>query len=110
MTTQSMLVKQLECLPCEIEDVDQPFPTEAHHLNEGGHAGQKRRGDDYQIPCCGWHHRGLRKPRMSRDGMTAIYGPSLATDSRQFHFAYGTDDELLAIARAKVNRLLPVSA
>lgn len=110
MSAQSMLVKQLECLPCEIEDVDQPFPTESHHLNLGGNAGQVRRGDEFQIPCCGWHHRGLLKPRMSRDGMTHIYGPSLAVDSRQFRLAYGDDDSLLAITKMKLARLLPVSA
>lgn len=107
MTERSLLVKQLECLPCSIENVPQPFPTEAHHLNMFGLAGQKRRGDAYQIPCCGWHHRALRLPRMTNDGMTAIYGPSLALDSKQFRFAYGTDDQLLALTNTKLAHLVP---
>ena len=110
MSASSMLVKQLECLPCTIEDVPQPFPTEAHHCNLGGLAGQVRRGDEFQIPLCGWHHRGLLKPRMSRDGMTELYGPSLVTDSRQFHFSYGSDDQMVANTNAKIARLLPVTA
>jgi hypothetical protein len=104
LSARSLLVRQLECLPCEIEQVAQPFATESHHLNAGGHAGQKRRGDAYQIPCCGWHHRALLLPGMSRDTMTHAYGPSLATDSRQFRFSYGSDDQLLALTNERLKR------
>lgn len=110
MTERSRLVKLLRCLPCEIEDVQQPFPTEAHHLNFDGKAGQKRRGDEFQIPCCSWHHRALVPYRMSRDAMTHLYGPSLALDSRQFRASYGTDDHLLALTNHKLEQLLPVTA
>ncbi len=110
MSARSMLVKQLPCCACEIEDVHQPNPTEAHHLNLGGHAGQKRLGDKYQIPLCQWHHRSARPVGMTIDAMTGLYGPSLATDSRQFRFAYGTDDVLLAATNHKLAQLLPASA
>lgn len=106
MSAHSLLVKQLPCICCEIEDVSQPNPTEAHHLNEGGHAGQRRRGDEYQIPLCQWHHRGVRPVGMTRDAMSHLYGPSLALDSKQYHFAYGSDDELLAMTNAKLARLM----
>jgi hypothetical protein len=100
----------LRCLPCEIEDVQQPFPTTEHHLNLGGNAGQKRRGDDYSIPACEWHHQGKLLPGMTRDAMCHLYGPSLAVNSRQFRFAYGSDDSLLQITNAKLARLEPAIA
>lgn len=110
MSEYSMLVKQLPCLPCTFEGVSQPFPTEADHCNENGHAGKKRRGDRYQIPSCTWHHRGWTLPGMTRDQMTHKYGPSMAHDQKQFRLAYGSDDALVALTEFKLAELLPVSA
>lgn len=110
MSAHSLQVKRLRCLACEIEGVSQPNPTEAHHLNAGGRAGQKRRGDEYQIPLCQWHHRGVAPRGVTRDVMTHMYGPSLAHDSKQFRFAYGDDEQLLLATQARLARLLPESA
>lgn len=107
MSARSMDVKRLCCLACEIEDLPQPSPTEAHHQNAGGHAGQKRLGDEYQVPLCGWHHRGVRPVGMSSDAMTHIYGPSLALDSKQFRFAYGDDTAQRAATNHKLAQLEP---
>lgn len=70
------------------------LPVEIHHLNGGGHHGQPRRGDEFTIPLCVWHHRGLGPAAK----FTSAYGPSWAKGSRPFRKAYGTDDELLAVA------------
>lgn len=75
---------------------------ERHHLNSGGYAGQKRLGDEYTIPLCSWHHRGVIRPQWTRITMIASYGPSLAGGSKPFRETYGTDAELLA----KTNLLL----
>jgi len=76
------------------------FPVEIHHLNGGGHHGQKRRGDEFTIPLCTWHHRGQGPTREYTD----LFGPSWAKGSKPFRAVYGTDDELLALA----NRLTGV--
>jgi hypothetical protein len=102
-----MQVKRLCCLACEIEDVPQPNKTEAHHQNAGGHAGQKRLGDDHQVPLCQWHHRGVRPVGMGIIAMTHIYGPSLALDPKQVRFAYGDDAAQLAATNFKLARLEP---
>jgi hypothetical protein len=73
------------CLACRKEGLANPN-TQVHHLNVGGKAGQKRRGHDFTIPLCPWHHQG--------HGFGP--GPSLAKQSKAFRAAYGTDDELLA--------------
>lgn len=62
---------------------------DVHHLNLGGHAGQKRRGWEYTIPLCPAHHRGV----MWRE---EDHGPSLAMHPRRFREVFGTDDQLLA--------------
>lgn len=107
MSARSPLVRMLPCIACSIEGVPQPFRTESHHLNAGGHAGQKRRGDEYQIPLEAWHHRGQLLPGMTRDQMTHRFGPSLVHDSKQFRFAYGSDDQLLALTNTKLAQLVP---
>lgn len=74
------------------------FAVEIHHLNGGGHHGQKRRGDEYTIPLCTWHHRGIGPAKEYAE----MYGPSWAKGSKPFRAVYGSDDELLALA----NRLI----
>ena len=95
------VVKQMPCIACAVF-ASICGPTEVHHLNLGGRAGQKRRGDQYTIPLGAWHHRGEPKNGKTASYMRTLYGPSLARESRAFRRCYGTDDELLA----KTNELL----
>jgi hypothetical protein len=81
-------------------------PVEAHHLNLGGRAGQKRRGHDYTIPLGQWHHRGLTLPGRTLTDMREVFGPSLARQSKAFREFFGSDDQLLA----EVNQLLGIAA
>lgn len=87
----------LPCLTCPGCGI-----TEIHHLNGGGHAGQKRRGDMFTIPLGAWAHRGVPLPGAKPSTMEMLYGPSLALTSKAFHARYGTDDELLE----RTNKLL----
>ncbi len=111
MSAYSMEVKRLPCIPCVKWGVQiQPFCTEADHANEQQLAGHKRRGDKAQLPSCGWHHRGLLLPGWSRADMAVNYGPSMAHEQKRFRQVFGTDDEMIAEARAQVDRLLPATA
>jgi len=70
--------------------------AEVHHLNEDGHAGQARRGDEYTIGLCKWHHRGEPPfPSITVTQATKLYGPSLKHEPRRFREVYGSDDALL---------------
>jgi hypothetical protein len=100
---RSLRVRQLPCIACEIRGMAaQCGPTEAHHLNLGGHAGMKRRGDEFQIPLGPWHHRGAPLAGLSQKQMATIYGPSLALQSKAFRAAFGSDDELLALTNERL--------
>jgi hypothetical protein len=92
--------ERLKAMPCLV--CPGCGPTEIHHLNLGGKAGQKRRGDEFTIPLGAWAHRGVIPPGVSGGAMEILYGPSLARGSRRFREAFGTDEELLA----KTNKLL----
>jgi hypothetical protein len=107
MSARSPLVRALPCLACEKEkssaekekpprEYKQPCPTTEHHLNLGGRAGQRRRGDDYSVPLCEWHHQGTPPVEVTASQAAFMYGPSLARTSKLFRATYGTDDQLLA--------------
>jgi hypothetical protein len=85
-------LKEIGCIACWMEG-DMNVHPEIHHLNLGGHAGQKRRGDEFTIPLCEWHHQGKVPERR---------GPSLKWSPKVFREKYGTDDQLLA----KVNDII----
>lgn len=110
MSARSADVRRLECVACEIEDSQQPFPSTEHHLNSFGLKGHKRRGDECSISLCRWHHLGECLPGWCVDAMTNAYGPSWVHDKVQFRFAYGDDDSLLAITNHKLAQLLPATA
>lgn len=66
-----------------------------HHLNLGGKAGQKRRGDLFTIGLCPWHHVGEAEDGVTVGFMRALLGPSLKLESRAFRETFGNDDKLL---------------
>lgn len=92
-------LKEMGCFPCDSIGIPDVYP-EIHHLNGGGHAGQKRRGDEFTIPLCEWHHQGKLIPGQTETQMLMSFGPSLKLHSRLFRHRFGSDDGLLA----KVNK------
>ncbi len=58
------LLQQIGCIACSREGAGYAAP-DCHHIVEGN----KRLGDEYTLPLCPWHHRGVR---------LAKPGPSLA--------------------------------
>jgi len=87
-----MLIKEIGCICCWIKGVPR-VPAEIHHLTVGGKHGQKRRGHDYTIGLCQWHHRGVL-PYIGAQ-LAAGLGPSYALEPRRFREEFGTDDQLL---------------
>jgi hypothetical protein len=104
-------LKELGCLACWYERVAVQWnPTEIHHLNEGGKAGQARRGDEFTVPLCSWHHRGEPPEGFTASEMRLTHGPSLARHSKAFRERFGTDDELLALTNRRIARLDRIAA
>ena len=99
-------LRAIGCVCCWLNERDGLFPTlspvEIHHLNGGGHHGQKRRGDEFTVPLCSFHHRAVPVFPGPYRFQARMYGPSWAKGSKPFRAVYGPDDELLALA----NRLI----
>lgn len=85
-------IKRIGCICCWIKGVEH-VPAEIHHLTIGGKHGQKRRGHDYTIGLCQWHHRGVLPYAGAQ--LAAGLGPSYALEPRRFREAFGSDDQLL---------------
>lgn len=83
-------IREIGCLACRKKGYRSA--PDVHHLNLGGHAGQKRRGDEFSIGLCPYHHRGVAPFANAR----AVLGPSLALEPRRFREVFGSDDALLA--------------
>jgi len=91
---------RIGCIACKLSL--RSSQAQIHHLNEGGHAGQKRRGADFTIPFCPWHHQGIPPDPMTVKQAEAYYGPSLAYAPRAFREKYGSDNKLLG----QVNKII----
>lgn len=84
-------IKEQGCVACDMRGMSRY--AEIHHLTIGGKHGQKRRGHDYTIGLCPWHHRGENS--FCDDDPKAIYGPSYAQEPRNFRETFGQDGALL---------------
>lgn len=70
-------------------------PATVHHLTDGG----RRMGHFFTIPLSPWAHQGYCLPGKTSTQMTAIYGPSLAKNKREFERVFGSELELLEKVR-----------
>lgn len=83
------VMREIGCIACRMYGFGY-VAGEIHHLTSGGHHGQKRRGHDYTVCLCSWHHRGVQ------DGYGHARGPSYAHSPKAFRATFGDDDALLA--------------
>jgi hypothetical protein len=91
----------LGCIACRKRHGIARFPVELHHLISGS----RRRGHDFVIPLCSWHHRAVTEGGLSAREMMRAHGPSFALNPKMFRLDFGRDDELLT----EVNSLLDLT-
>ncbi|WP_343649453.1 Ref family recombination enhancement nuclease [Stenotrophomonas sp.] len=98
-------IKDIGCIVCDA--LGHGFmPCQVHHLLVGGKHGQKRRGHDYTIGLCPWHHVGEPMAGLSHSVCTDRYGPSYAREPRRFRQEIGTDDYLLDLQNTLIEQHL----
>ena len=86
-------ITSIGCLACRIRGYF--AQCDVHHLNMGGKAGQKRRGNAFTIGLCPFHHRGVPLGHLSYNDARAMVGPSLAREPNRFRLLFGSDNSLL---------------
>jgi hypothetical protein len=82
------------CIACRQNGMN-PERCEVHHLNVCSQPGGKRRGHDFTIGLCPWHHR-ADPMEYGTIYMLKYAGPTWAQHKRKFIETFGTDDVLLA--------------
>lgn len=87
-----LLKEEVGCMACRLDGLGY-VPPDIHHLLSGG----RRIGHDATVPLCPWHHRGVRA--------LVVIGPSLANSPRDFHRAYGSDQELLEMTNTILEKV-----
>lgn len=90
-------IKEIGCIVCLVRGVRRA--AEIHHMTIGGLHGQKRRGHDFTVGLCSWHHRGENAFGSQKLG-EETYGPSYALSPKFFREAFGNDDALLKLQDA----------
>lgn len=98
--------KEGPCIACEVWKGSGNAPNgwsplygcDFHHMKSGN----LRRGHLFGIGLCAWHHRAVPDFDSSAPEMRRMAGPSLMDGSKLFRQTYGTDDELLSIAKGLI--------
>lgn len=106
MTTKADLARfrklqQIGCIACRSRGVYSQ--GDVHHLLSGG----RRRGHQFTIPACAWHHRGQPPDDLTVAEANRYYGPSLARAPKSFRAEFGDDETLLATVNKLIERLTP---
>ena len=87
-------IRAIGCIACLLHSFI-CHQVEVHHLNQGGYHGATRRGHDFTIGLCGWHHQGTPPLGMNEREARVFRGPSYKLHKMAFRARYGTDDQLL---------------
>lgn len=82
-------IKEIGCIACRMYGFGY-VACEVHHLTVGGKHGAPRRGHEYTVGLCTYHHRG------EADGYGHARGPSYAKAPKAFRATFGPDEDLLA--------------
>ena len=89
------LIKESGCVACMLATRGTQAP-DVHHITSGG----RRKGDDYTIGLCPYHHRGYIMEGQSKQSMMGVFGPSLAFGKRTFNEFFGSEQILWLVQNA----------
>ena len=96
-------IRDLGCICCWMVGIG-PVPCAIHHLTVGGKHGQERRGHEFVLGLCDWHHQGyLPQDCSSVKEAEEWYGYSYARTPAKFRQSFGNDDELMEVQHAMLN-------
>ncbi len=88
----TLIKHYIGCLPSLLRGFENGHATVQHVVE-----GRKRLGHRYTYGASAWYHLGDCRPGKTVAEMTDQYGPSLQHNPRQFHEAFGTEHELIAL-------------
>jgi hypothetical protein len=96
-------IKDIGCICCRLDGFDWTYCDVHHLLTTGLHGNGERRGDEFTVGLCKWHHVGRRD-----DSCHWAIGPSYASNARAFREKYGDDEVLLTIQNTLLAAVAPM--
>lgn len=97
---------EIGCIVARLRGHDKTYAERHHLLTTGLHGNGKRRGDEFTIALNPWSHRGQPFGGLTVEQCEEMFGPSYASQAREFREMFGSDDELLEIQNAMLRRYL----
>lgn len=93
---RDVAIRDIGCIACLKRGIFSH--CEKHHLlTTGLHGNGKRRGEQFTVGLCTYHHRGAHGVGTERAReMRDHYGPSYADNAGEFRVIFGDDADLLA--------------
>lgn len=100
-------IREIGCIPHRMLGYA-GWQCEKHHLiSTGYHGNGKRRGEQFTIGMCDYHHRGAAAVGSITARMMRLqYGPSYADEPEAFRETFGDDEALLALQEAALKAWL----
>jgi hypothetical protein len=84
---------RIGCIACHIDG--RYSQGDVHHIVTNGYR-RLSGGNASTIILCPWHHRSVCPDDLTVTYMRAMWGPSMALESKEFARVYGSQRELLA--------------
>ena len=100
------VMQELGCVACQMNGVV-GVPADIHHVLSGG----RRISHSHVLALCPYHHRSVKPDtKLTTVRFKEIYGPALDANPKEFQQRYGTQQELLEIQEALIQKYYEVTS
>ena len=96
-------IRDIGCICC-LREGEVTLASKHHLLTTGLHGNGKRRGEQFTVGLCPWHHQGVPFDGFTLARMRGIFGPSYHHHAKAFRDRYGDDESLLAVQNELIGR------
>lgn len=101
------VMQELGCVCCCL-DQRTGVPSDIHHVLSGG----RRISHSHSLALCSYHHRSVKPSDtlLTDKQFKEMYGPALDANPKEFQQRYGTQQELLEIQEALIQKYYEVTS
>ena len=101
------VMQEVGCIACCL-DQRAGVPADIHHVLSGG----RRISHSSTLALCSYHHRSVKpnNTKLTDKQFKEVYGPALDANPKEFQQRYGTQQELLEIQEALIQKYYEVTS
>lgn len=99
------IMQEIGCVTCYLSS-RWGVPADIHHVLSGG----RRISHSHVLALCPWCHRSVKPDtKLTTASFKEMYGPALDANPKEFQQRYGTQQELLEIQEALIQKYYEVT-